>query len=327
MEKKKNVSQQKETLHPRNRHRSRYDFAALTAKCPALAPFVKPNAWGDISVDFADPAAVKMLNRALLMLDYGIEHWDIPADYLCPPIPGRADYVHYLADVLAETNSGVIPRGKHIAILDVGVGANCIYPIIGQHEYGWRFTGSETDKVALNSAKMIVEMNPTLRNSVRLRLQKQNDAIFDNIIGIAERYDATLCNPPFHASPEEAIASTRLKLQKLGKGGDDAKIPRRNFGGKSQELYCEGGELAFVGKMIEQSVAKANNCLWFTSLISKSAILPPLYKALEVADAYDVRTIDMSQGQKSSRLIAWTFQDAAKQAHWAKEHWQTQTES
>lgn len=106
VEKKKTFPQQKSGLHPRNRHRSRYDFPALIASCPALAPFVKPNAWGDVSVDFADPAAVKMLNRALLQHFYGIEHWDIPADYLCPPIPGRADYLHHLADLLATSNGG-----------------------------------------------------------------------------------------------------------------------------------------------------------------------------------------------------------------------------
>ena len=125
--KKKTFPQQKSGLHPRNRHRSRYDFPALIASCPALAPFVKPNARGDVSVDFADPAAVKMLNRALLQHFYGIEHWDIPADYLCPPIPGRADYLHHTADLLATSNGGEIPRGKGVAILDVGVGANCIY--------------------------------------------------------------------------------------------------------------------------------------------------------------------------------------------------------
>ncbi|TCL04201.1 MULTISPECIES: 23S rRNA (adenine(1618)-N(6))-methyltransferase RlmF [Sodalis] len=321
MEHKKTFPQQKNHLHPRNRHRSRYDFDALIGRCPALAPFVKPNAWGDISVDFADPAAVKMLNKALLLHYYGIEHWDIPANYLCPPIPGRADYIHYLADLLADGNGQEIPRGKNIAILDVGVGASCIYPIIGQHEYGWRFTGSENDKISLNSAKMLVEMNPTLRNSVRLRHQKQSDAIFDNIIGIAERFDATICNPPFHGSAEEARASTRLKLHKLGKG-EVADTPVQNFGGKNNELWCEGGELAFVGKMVEESVGKGKNCLWFTSLISKHTTLPPLYEALKLADAYDVRTIDMAQGQKISRFIAWTFQNAEQQAQWAAERWQ-----
>ena len=168
--KKKTFPQQKSGLHPRNRHRSRYDFPALIASRPALAPFVKPNARGDVSVDFADPAAVKMLNRALLQhftaLSTGIfrrttcARRSRPRRLSAPP-----------ADLLATSNGGEIPRGKGVAILDVGVGANCIYPIVGLREYGWRFTGSEIDPVSLNSAKMIVEMNPTLRNSVRLRLQ------------------------------------------------------------------------------------------------------------------------------------------------------------
>ncbi len=320
VEKKKSFPQQKNHLHPRNRHRERYDFPALIASCPALEPFVKPNAWGDISVDFADPAAVKMINRALLQHFYGIEHWDIPANYLCPPIPGRADYLHYLADLLAASNGGAIPRGRGVAILDIGIGANCIYPIIGQHDYGWRFTGTETDPVALNSAKMIVAMNPTLKNSVRLRQQKQTDAMFNGIIGIAERYDATMCNPPFHGSAEEATASTRRKLHKLGKGEVPA-VPVQNFGGKHNELWCEGGELAFVGKMVEESVGKSKNCLWFTSLISKHTTLEPLYAAIKRAGASDVRTVDMAQGQKISRFIAWTFHNAEQQAQWAAERW------
>ncbi|CAE1144161.1 putative AdoMet-dependent methyltransferase [Serratia sp. Tan611] len=320
VQKKKTFPQQKNGLHPRNRHRSRYDFPQLIASCPALAPFVTPNQWGDESVDFADPAAVKMLNRALLQHFYGIEHWDIPAGYLCPPIPGRADYLHHLADLLAAGNGGAIPRGKGVAILDVGVGANCIYPIVGVREYGWRFTGSEVESGALQSAKMIVAMNPQLKNSVRLRQQKQPERIFDGIIGAAERFDATLCNPPFHASAEEARASTRRKLHKLGKGEVAAK-PVQNFGGKNNELWCAGGEEAFVCAMVAESVGKAENCLWFTSLISKSSTLPAVYQALRQAGAVEVRTVEMAQGQKISRFVAWTFHTAEQQAAWAAERW------
>lgn len=320
MDKKKSVKQQKNHLHPRSRFRTRYDFAALIGSCPALADFVRPNAWGDVSVDFADPAAVKMLNRALLRHHYGIEHWDIPADYLCPPIPGRADYLHYLADLLATDNQGQIPQGKQVAIMDIGIGANCIYPIIGLKEYGWRFTGTETDPVSLNSAKMIVAMNPTLKNSVRLRQQKQPSAIFEGMIGIAERFDATLCNPPFHASAQEAVDSTRLKLHKLGKG-DVGERPVQNFGGKQSELWCEGGELGFVSKMVTESAARGHQCLWFTSLISKQASLAPLYYALKQAGAADVRTLEMAQGQKISRVIAWTFLNPEQRAAWAAERW------
>ncbi len=89
------------SLHPRNRHGGRYDFAVLTACCPELAAHVAANAFGDDSIDFADPLALRALNRALLRHFYGVGTWDIPARYLCPPIPGRADYIHSAADLLA----------------------------------------------------------------------------------------------------------------------------------------------------------------------------------------------------------------------------------
>ncbi len=321
MDLKKTFPQQKKDLHPRNRHRDRYDFPALISTHPALKPFVSENKWGDESVDFADPDAVKTLNQALLRHYYGIAHWDIPAGYLCPPIPGRSDYIHYLADLLAQSNNGVIPGDKRVAVLDIGIGANCIYPIIGLKEYGWRFTGSEIDPVSLNAAKMIIAMNPTLKNSVRLRQQKRPDAILEGIISVTDIFDAVICNPPFHGSAEEALASTRRKLHKLGKA-DLSDNPVQNFGGKNNELWCEGGELTFVSMMARESVSKAGNCLWFTSLISKSTTLPPLYELLEGLGAADIRTINMAQGQKISRMIAWTFQNPQQQAEWAAKRWQ-----
>ena len=103
-------AQQSSKLHPRNRHQGRYDFARLVAVDSALAGFVTCNDYGESSIDFADPAAVKALNRALLKNDYGIHEWNIPEQQLCPPVPGRADYLHYLADLLTSTNKGVLPK-------------------------------------------------------------------------------------------------------------------------------------------------------------------------------------------------------------------------
>ncbi|MCP5854081.1 RlmF-related methyltransferase, partial [Klebsiella pneumoniae] len=84
---------------------------------------------------------------------------DIPADYLCPPIPGRADYIHVAADLLAEDNAGEVPKGAQVRALDIGVGVNCIYPLLGHSDYRWRFLGSDIDPVALASAKAIVQAN------------------------------------------------------------------------------------------------------------------------------------------------------------------------
>src|SRR5690606_36462402 len=98
-------------LHERNRHAGRYDFAALIDGTPELGSFLVAKPYGDHSIDFADPAAVRCLNRALLKSFYGVKQWELPDGYLCPPIPGRADYVHHLADLLARDNEGAIPRG------------------------------------------------------------------------------------------------------------------------------------------------------------------------------------------------------------------------
>ncbi|MDB5235896.1 MAG: rRNA methyltransferase, partial [Hymenobacter sp.] len=54
----------KDGLHPRNRHRARYDFPQLVQASPELRAFMQVNKFGDESIDFANPAAVKTLNRA-----------------------------------------------------------------------------------------------------------------------------------------------------------------------------------------------------------------------------------------------------------------------
>ena len=175
---KKEHPKEKTELHSRNRHRERYDFKQLIESCPELAPFVLLNSYNDESIDFFDPEAVKMLNKALLKHYYCISHWDIPKNYLCPPIPGRADYIHHIADVLGSSNKGKIPTGSQIKCLDIGVGANCIYPIIGNKEYGWSFVGSEIDTVAIESANRIIEGNPLLKGKIEIRLQRNPQDIF-----------------------------------------------------------------------------------------------------------------------------------------------------
>ena len=153
----------KAAMHVRNRFRTGYDFDALVAASPGLALFVAPNPYGDASIDYANPDAVKALNRALLAHGYGLKEWDIPPGYLCPPIPGRSDYLHHLADLLSGGDPARIPRGGAVRVLDIGVGANCVYPLIGASEYGWAFVGSDTDPIAVRWAAKLAS---SLRSSV-----------------------------------------------------------------------------------------------------------------------------------------------------------------
>jgi 23S rRNA (adenine1618-N6)-methyltransferase len=298
-----NPSRLKSGLHPRNRHRAGYDFPGLVRSSPALGRFVRPSPAGTATIDFADPEAVTALNRALLQHDYDIAQWKIPRGYLCPPIPGRADYVHHLADLLAD--GGAIPRGSAITVLDIGVGANCIYPIIGAREYGWRFVGTEIDPIAVASARAIVTANPSLAELVAIRQQPATAAIFEGVVGAGETFAAVMCNPPFHGSAAEAAAGTARKLRNL-RGGKVA-APVLNFGGRNHELWCTGGEVAFVRRIIAESAQRPNLCRWFTTLVSKSENLPAVIRALELTRAADVRTIELAQGQKKSRIVAWRF--------------------
>lgn len=308
------------SLHPRNRHRGRYDFAQLVAAHPGLSVHVAPNAYGDLSIDFADPLAVRALNRALLAQAYGITGWEIPARYLCPPIPGRADALHYLADLLAQSNGGMIPCGPAIRILDVGVGANCVYPLIGHGEYGWSFVGSDIDRTALAAAQAVIDANGDLRAAIELRFQPARQSIFAGVLRADELFDLTVCNPPFHASIDDAAAGSARKWKQLGRSPDSAtppgKAPLLNFGGHADELCCAGGEAGFIGRMIAESASIARSCLWFSSLVAKASSLPAIHAALKSAGVQESRTLPMAQGQKKSRIVAWTYLSERQRQAW-----------
>lgn len=290
-------------MHLRNLHRNGYDFSVLVQSHSFLSQYVRPNPYGDPSIDFANPQAVKALNQALLKHYYGVAVWDIPKNYLCPPIPGRADYVHYLADLLAESNLNIAP--ENVRLLDIGTGANLVYPLIAAHAYGWQCVGVDIDAKALRNAQQMIEANG-LQQQISVRQQPKPESIFKGVILPGEQFTLTLCNPPFHASAEEAQAGTQRKWRGLGKKPPQAL----NFGGQSNELVYAGGEAAFLTTMIRESRLFAKQCVWFTTLVSKASNLPLVYRELKKVQAVTVKTVEMAQGQKQSRFVAWSFQAA-----------------
>lgn len=313
MEKTK-ISTEKTNLHPRNKHRFGYDFEQLINYCSDLKDFVFTNQYNTQTIDFSNPEAVKLLNKALLISEYDIQNWDIPKDYLCPPLPGRADYIHYIADLLAESNNEIIPEGDKIQGLDIGIGANCIYPIIGNTTYGWSFVGTEIDEKALQNCKKIIVNNPNLMDYIGLQLQTESRFIFKNIITAEDKFAFTICNPPFHASAMEAAKANLRKTNNLE--NSKTNQPLLNFGGQNTELWCDGGEIRFLTQMVYESAKFPLNCFWFTTLVSKKENLKSIYKTLQKVNAVTVKTIDMAQGQKTSRFVAWTFLSENQQKSW-----------
>jgi len=305
----------KKGLHSRNPHNKRYDFPKLIKSLPKLGDFVFENKYDELSIDFADAQAVLILNKALLAHFYDIKSWSIPDGYLCPPIPGRADYLHYTADLLAQCNDGKIPEGKKIKGLDIGIGANCIYPIIGNSVYSWSFVGSDIEKESIASSENIINSNISLKGNIECRLQLNHDSIFTGVIKEDDRFDFTLCNPPFHKSQKDAQSGSKRKVQNLTK--TVVEKASLNFGGKNNELWCKGGEVAFVKAMIKQSKKYAKNCFWFTTIVSKKDNLPFIYDELDKIKPVEYDTIEMQHGQKISRIVIWTFLSKEEQKNWA----------
>lgn len=303
-------------FHPRNPHQERYDLKLLTQACPELAPFVTLNLHQEESINFNNLEAVKLLNKALLKQYYGIDHWDIPAGYQIPAVPLRADYIHHMASLLGAQSQ--TPQGAHIRCLDIGVGASCIYPIIGNEAYGWSFVGSEIDPVALESAKTIVESN-ALQDVVELRLQDNPKNIFAGVIQPEDRFDLSICNPPYHLGAAVNIAE-KAEAPKSKKNAQLSPLT----GVLSNELSCEGGEEAFLQLMVRQSQQFRTSVYWFSSVVLKQSHLKSAYKTLQKIGVADIKVIQMGQGNKSSRILAWTFMNKAQQEAWRAERWKTE---
>lgn len=288
----------KTTLHPRNKNREHYNLEVLTKLFPDLKKHLVRTNYGNLSLDFSNSKAVKLLNRAILAYYYGIEAWDFPDENLCPPIPGRADYLHYIADLIQPT-----PKQK-ITCLDIGTGATLIYPIIGVQEYGWHFIASDINKASILNANKIIASNKGLKGKIECFHQEDSSHFFKGILKPDQKIDVSICNPPFHATLADAQRGTKKKIKNLT--GKKSKTPVLNFSGITNELVCDGGEYKFVFQMIKESVLFAKNCKWFTTLISKESNLNGLYKAIEKVNAKH-KTISMGTGNKVSRVLVWWF--------------------
>ena len=301
-------------MHPRNLHNNAYNFSDLVKALPALSKFVISSPKGRETIDFANPLGVKTLNAALLKYYYKIDFWDIPKGYLCPPVPGRADYIHVIADLIGGDNKPL--NAKTVRGLDIGTGANLIYPIIGSQAYGWDFVASDIDEIALKSAMLIQSSNSVLKNKIKIRRQSNPTQIFQGLVNAKEQFTFSMCNPPFHASAQEATAGSQRKNRNLHRNklkrnpAGIAQSPAKaklNFAGQNNELWCKGGELEFIKDMVRQSLEYKEQIKWFTTLVSKKDNLEAIQNALKAVNPAVVKIVNMEQGSKISRIVAWQF--------------------
>jgi len=283
----------KNNIHNNNIHNNNYNFDALINTYTLLKDFVFINKFNTKTIDFSNPKAVKVLNTALIKNHYNINYWKFSDENLCPPIPSRVDYIHHLNDLIEPS--------KNIKVLDIGTGASLIYPLLGNAIYNWKFIATDIDIKSIENAQEIISKNK-LEKNINLRLQSNKKNILNGIILADDYFNVSMCNPPFYKSEEEALKATSRKLKNL-----NITTKERNFSGNANELLYNGGEKAFLHNYIFQSKQYKEQCEWFTSLVSKKELLKDLKRSLKKLNAKDIKVINMEQGNKISRILAWRF--------------------
>ncbi|CAM1353010.1 23S rRNA (adenine(1618)-N(6))-methyltransferase RlmF [Tenacibaculum insulae] len=281
----------KNGLHKNNKHKKGYDFKFLKEQYPKINEFVITK-FEKETIDFSNPIAVKEFNKALLAAHYNIKFWDFSDENLCPPIPGRVDYIHHLADLIGDE--------KEVKILDIGTGASCVYPLLGAVEYNWNFVATDIDLDSLDYAQDIIDDN-SLTNKIELRQQFDETNILKGITKEDDSFSATMCNPPFYKSAEEARGANRRKSRNLGNNAV------RNFAGNSNELWYVGGEKAFLHTYLYESSLQPTLSKWFTSLVSKKENVKSLEASSKKLGVTEFKVISMSQGNKVTRIVCWRF--------------------
>ncbi len=278
-------------FHPNNIHNQGYDFDLLQKACPELKMHLIEK-HQKVTLDFSDPKAVKILNKALLFAHYDVKFWDFPKEHLCPPIPGRVDYLHYLAQLIEPTTQ--------VNVLDIGTGATCIYPLLGVKALDWDFVATDSNATALKSAQKIINNN-TLNTKIVLRQQHQKEHVLKGILKPKDQFTFTICNPPFYKNASDAAEANARKTKNL-------KITnQRNFSGTSDELWYEGGEKAFLHTYLYESSQFPEVSQWFTSLVSKKENVKSMEQSSKKLGVVNFKTIVMQQGNKITRIVCWRF--------------------
>ena len=251
---------------------------------------IKPNG----QLDFSDPDTVMQLTKTLLKVDFGLE-LELPDDRLCPPVPNRHNYILWLKDLM-DTTSYEEP-GRRLSCLDIGTGASCIYPLLGCTQRQWYFVATDIDPKSLAYAKKNVQRND-LENRIRILPRKPTDALIPLDDLGAEAIDFLMTNPPFYESEQEMVASAKLK----------SRPPNSACTGAPVEMVCQGGEVAFVSRIIGESLKLRERVQWYTSMLGKMSSLEAVVDLLRERKIENYAVTEFVQGSKTRRwAVAWSF--------------------
>ncbi|KAK2980581.1 hypothetical protein RJ640_029168 [Escallonia rubra] len=344
--KKKRKRVERPSIHPRNKYSDNPpDFAQLASQYPSFEPFVFYSRDGRPRIDWTDYNATRELTRVLLLHDHALNWW-IPDGQLCPTVPNRSNYIHWIEDLLM---SDIIPstrtNGDIIKGFDIGTGANCIYPLLGASLLGWSFVGSDVADVALEWAEKNVVNNPHISGLIEIRKvdggettvyqeESQTDqsvskhCINLSEVGVVDREAAASALFESYPGANKSYHGPSILLGAVKDGEkfdfcmcnppffetiEEAGLnPKTSCGGTPAEMVCPGGEQAFISRIIEDSVQLKQSFRWYTSMVGRKSNLKTLISHLRSVGVSVVKTTEFVQGQTCRWGLAWSFVPPAR---------------
>ncbi|KAI0248957.1 hypothetical protein BJV78DRAFT_1347967 [Lactifluus subvellereus] len=301
-------------MHQRNPYKTPPDFESLARAYPPLRPhIIRASDNGHSTIDFYDEASLRRLTQALLCRDFNIQ-LEIPNDRLCPPVPNRLNYILWLQDIISHTTSPDLPAP--VRGIDIGTGASAIYPLVAcRLSPHWNFVATgqrnsvlvfslfismvEIDTASLLSAQSNIDRNGLSERITLIRADPTGSIMSPLVQDAAASFDFCMCNPPFYASKEEATHSSATK----------ALLPSAICTGADVEMITPGGEEAFVGRMVNESITLGERCRWYTSMLGKQSSLTALVTLLRAHSITNYALTELVQGHTRRWALAWSFTD------------------
>ena len=269
------------------------DFLTLIKEFPELKKYIlKQNEDNEeeFQFDWSNNELSLLMDKSILNYYFNIKYYDIPKGFLIPPIPSRINYINLINSIIAKLIKDI--NIKNIIGIDIGTGANIIYPILGYSIYKWKFICTEINKEAYNNAKLILQKN-NLENNINIIKQNNKDNIFISILNRENKYLFSMCNPPYYNYENE------IKLE------DKKRDNEYNF----DEIYYKNGEYGFFQRYFEESICYKNNVFLYTILIGKKINAENIYDKLssysDIIKIYNMQKI--LTGNNVRYIIYWSF--------------------
>ncbi|KAK5634051.1 hypothetical protein RRF57_009765 [Xylaria bambusicola] len=278
----------------RNLYSTEPDFCRLGSKYPEFGNLLRNGA----HLDFTDPAAVVQLTKTLLKEDFGLEI-NLPANRLCPPVPNRHSYILWLKDLLDSTSSAYSQQyepERQVTGLDIGTGASLIYPLLGcAQRPTWNFIATDIDAESLRSARENARIN-NLEARIRIIDRVTSDTLIPDLS--TGPIDFVMVNPPFYASDTE--------LRELA--AKKSRPPHSACTGAPVEMVCDGGEVRFVERLLNESLTLRDRVQWYTAMLGKRSSIEVLIDVLKKNGINNFAVTTFIQGSKTRRWgLAWSF--------------------